>query len=83
VEYVTEAKILRPYLLELTFTDGTHGEVDVESELYGEIFEPLRDPGFFARGELDAVIGTVVWPNGADFSPEFLYECVTRSHTVH
>jgi hypothetical protein len=83
MEYVTEAKILRPYVLELTFTDGTHGEVDVEPELYGEVFEPLRDPAFFARGELDAVIGTVVWPNGADFSPEFLYECAVRSPTIH
>jgi hypothetical protein len=73
VEYVTEAKVLRTYVLELTFTDGTRGEVDVENELYGEVFEPLRDPAYFALGELDAVIGTVVWPNGADFAPEFLH----------
>jgi hypothetical protein len=73
MQYVTEARVLRPYILELTFSDGTHGEVDLEGELYGEVFEPLRDPAYFAQGELDAVIGTVVWPNGADFSPEFLY----------
>jgi hypothetical protein len=73
VEYVTEAQVLRPYVLELTFTDGTRGEVDEEPELYGEVFEPLRDPAFFAQGTLDPVIGTVVWPNGADSSPEFLY----------
>jgi hypothetical protein len=73
VEYVTEAKVLRPYVLELTFTDGTRGEIDVENDLYGEVYEPLRDPAYFAEGELDAVIGTIVWPNGADFAPEFLY----------
>ncbi|HEY7065930.1 MAG TPA: DUF2442 domain-containing protein [Chloroflexota bacterium] len=79
MEYVTEAKILRPYVLELTFTDGTRREVDVEAELYGEVFEPLRDPAYFALGELDAEIGTVVWPNGADFAPEFLYTCPAKN----
>jgi hypothetical protein len=81
MEHVTAARILRPYVLELTFTDGTHGEIDLESELYGEVFEPLRDPAYFALGELDAVIGTVVWPNGADFAPEFLYDCAALSQT--
>jgi hypothetical protein len=79
MEYVTEAKVLRPYVLELTFSDGTRREVDLEPELYGEVFEPLRDPAFFAQGALDPVIGTVVWPNGADFSPEFLYSYQAKS----
>ena len=43
------------------------------------IFEPLHDPVFFAKMTLDAVAGTVVWPNEADFAPEALYELETES----
>jgi hypothetical protein len=83
LEFVIEARVLRPYELELTFSDGTHRVVDLEDELYGEIFEPLRDPAYFAQGTLDPEAGTVVWPNGADFAPEFLYHCQAKTHTTH
>ena len=42
----------------------------------GWSFEPLRDPDYFKQVRLNPDIGTIVWPNGADFSPEFLYEKV-------
>lgn len=71
---VTEVKVVRPYILEVTFGDGARRRVDVEPLLYGEMFEPLRDPALFAQVSVDPVLGTVVWPNGADLSPEFLYE---------
>jgi len=29
---------------------------------------------YFARVSVDPISGTVVWPNGADFAPEALYE---------
>ena len=70
---VVAAEVVRPYVLTVTFNDGVRREVDLEAELWGEVFEPLRDPDFFARATVDPVIGTVVWPNEADFSPEFLY----------
>ena len=70
---VKKARVLRPYVLDLVFSDGTRREVDVEGELYGEVFELLRDAAYFAKATVDPVLGTVVWPNGADFSPEFLY----------
>jgi hypothetical protein len=47
--------------------------VDIEPLLYGEMFEPLRDFARFAEVTVDPELGTVVWPNGADLSPEFLY----------
>ena len=75
METVIEVKVVGKYSLEVTFSDGTTLEVDLEPELYGEIFEPLKDPTFFATATVDRELGTVVWPNGADFSPEFL-----RSH---
>ena len=73
MEIVRDVKIRRPYLLELVFSDGSRREIDLEKELYGEIFEPLKDPSFFSQARVDKDLGTVVWPNGADFSPEFLH----------
>jgi hypothetical protein len=72
LEVVTAVKVVCPYVLEVTFSDGTVRTVDLEPELYGEAFEPLRDPEVFAAARVDEQLGTVVWPNGADFSPEFL-----------
>ncbi|MGH2532557.1 MAG: DUF2442 domain-containing protein [Thermomicrobiales bacterium] len=73
MEHVVSVTVLRPYVLDLAFTDGSRRHVDLEPELWGEVFEPLRDPAFFAQVEVDPELGTVVWPNGADFAPEFLY----------
>jgi hypothetical protein len=70
---VVAARVVRPYVLDVTFNDGFRREIDLEDELWGEVFVPLRDPAFFARAMVDRVLGTVVWPNDADFSPEFLY----------
>jgi len=42
--------------------------------LDGEIFDPLRDPEYFRTVALNTDIDTIVWDNGADFSPDFLYD---------
>jgi hypothetical protein len=73
IEVVSAVQVLRPYLLEVTFTNGVQGYADVEPCLQGEVFAPLRDPARFAEAFVDADAGTVVSPNGADLSPEFLY----------
>ena|SRR2546422_1104498 len=72
--HVVKAEASGPHSLNLTFKDGTRRQVDLLPLLKGPIFEPLRDPVFFARVMLDPVAGTVVWPNGADIAPEALYE---------
>ncbi len=73
METVVAAVVLRPYVLEVTFADGAVRQVDIEPALWGEVFEPLRDPEFFAQVTVDLELGSVVWPNGADLAPEFLY----------
>ena len=73
VEFAVAVHVVEPYILDVTFDDGARRRVDLEAELWGPIFEPLRDPAFFAQAAVDPVLGTVVWPNGADVSPEFLY----------
>jgi hypothetical protein len=71
---IREARLCGPHSLRLTFSDGTAKQVDVRPLLEGPIFEPLRDPAYFASATLDATCGTVVWPNGADIAPEAHHE---------
>ena len=73
IVHVTEIKIVGPQSLELVFDDGTHKRVNLSAELYGPIFEPLRDPAYFAQAFVDPNTHTVTWPNNADFAPDFLY----------
>ena len=65
-EYCGEFKI------RLTFDDGLEGIVDFSDWLSGPIFEPLKQPSYFARFFIDG--GTVTWPNGADIAPETLHD---------
>ena len=66
-------RVPRPYVVEVTFNDGTVRRVDLEPELWGPVFEPLRDPALFAQAAIDADAGSVAWPTGAALAPEFLY----------
>jgi hypothetical protein len=47
--------------------------VEIGPLLWSEVFQPLRNPEFFALPAVDPVLKTVVWPNGADLAPEYLY----------
>jgi hypothetical protein len=71
---ILEAEVCGPFLLRLTFNDGTQKMVNIRPLLQGKVFQPLFDPAYFAQATLDSMCGTVVWPNGADFAPEALYE---------
>jgi len=76
---ITSVRPASGYRLELSFADGTHGEVDVSSLIsFHGIFEPLRDPAEFASVYVDPEAGTIVWPNGADLDPLVLYAAVTN-----
>lgn len=68
-----EASWTGGYRILVAFDDGTRGEIDLEAELWGEMFEPLRNPEKFRAFRLDPELRTIVWPNGADLAPEFLY----------
>ena len=73
---VTQVNVLEPYRLGLTFDDGTYKEVDIEPWLEDRplgVFEALLDPVFFAQVKVDPVLGTIVWPNGADLCPDVLF----------
>jgi hypothetical protein len=73
---VTRVERLGEYRLRLTFSDGVVGDLDLAAELWGEMFEPLRDIAQFNRVHVDPELGTLVWPNGADLDPEGLHDAV-------
>jgi hypothetical protein len=41
--------------------------------------EPLKDPRYFARVEVDPEAGTITWPGGLDMAPEPLYDEARRN----
>ncbi|HXF55867.1 MAG TPA: DUF2442 domain-containing protein [Hyphomicrobiaceae bacterium] len=71
---VIDARHAGNYRVWLRFDDGMTGEIDLEDELWGPVFLPLKDVAEFAKLRADHELETVVWPNGADFAPEFLYD---------
>jgi hypothetical protein len=71
---VAEARYVRDFVVWLKFEDGSEGEVDLSAELYGPVFEPLKDLSYFRQVAVDPEMGTIAWPNGADFASEFLYD---------
>lgn len=79
---VTGVEVVGDYRLRLTFADGTTGDVDFTSRAWRGVFEPLRDPAFFARVEVDAEAGTIAWPGGLDIAPEPLYEEARRIPSI-
>lgn len=74
--HVSDAKYIGEYRVWLSFNDGAKGEVDLSSELYGEIFEPLKDISFFKSFKLEG--HTLSWSNGADFAPDFLRDLIAN-----
>jgi hypothetical protein len=81
---ITGVEVIGEHRLRLVFDDGTVGEVDFTEREWRGVFEPLRDPDYFARVTVDPEAGTITWPNGADMAPEPLYAEArrTRSRTA-
>jgi Protein of unknown function (DUF2442) len=71
--HVIEARYLGSYRVEVAFNNGRRGVADLAAALAGPVFEPLRNPELFAQLRVDDELETVVWPNGADLAPEYLY----------
>jgi hypothetical protein len=76
--HTTPAKAIRVearsgYRLFVEFSDGVSGEIDLSMRLFGSMFEPLKDPSFFAKVHIDE-FGAPCWPNGADLAPDAIYE---------
>jgi len=75
---VLEAEYISDFKIKLTFTDGLKGVVDLKDEIWGEVFEPLKDVEYFKNFSKDR--WTIVWDSGADFAPEFLHQLTIKQN---
>lgn len=80
---ISSIRYLGAYEVELTFNSGASATIDLFNELTGEIFEPLKSIEFFKQVYLNPDTGTIEWPNGADFAPEFLLELAKQQEHLH
>ncbi len=71
---IVDVEVTGDYGLRLTFNDGAVRSLNLEGQLEGPVFEPLRDPRVFAQVEIDRESGTVIWPTGADLDPIVVYD---------
>ena len=76
---VTRVRVLDGHRVELTFSDGVRGIVDLANRIVGRggVFGPLESPEFFRQVSVNNELGTIVWPNGADFCPDMLHGWAT------
>lgn len=74
MHWITDVSYVKDYKLKLKFENKEHKLVNLQPYLDGKIFEPLKDSAYFKLVTLNKDIDTIVWPNNADFSPDFLYE---------
>ena len=71
--HVTNARPLDGYRVEVCFDDGREGVADLTEALEGPMFDARKDPDVFRKLRIDEELQTIVWPNGADLAPEYIY----------
>lgn len=74
IHRVTHFSIVGPYTLKVAFADGTEQRIDFRPVLHGVLYGPLMDLATFNAVRLDTEVGTLVWPNDADFDPATLHD---------
>jgi len=79
MKWVKKAKYIDSYKVWLKFNDGIEGIVDLESTITNDrrdIFRQLHDRQHFMKFKVEA--DTLVWENGLDLAPEYLYQLAIK-----
>lgn len=71
--HITKVSYLTDYKLSVSFNNGESGVADLSSMVNQGIFKTLQPQEKFAQAVLDEALETVVWPNGLDLAPEFVF----------
>jgi hypothetical protein len=71
--HIKKIRYIGDFKVEVSFNDGRNGVADLADALRGPVFESLRDKAIFSQLKLDRQLETIVWPNGADLAPEYVY----------
>ena len=76
---ITDAKYIKDYIVELTFSNGSRSELDLRDKVVGRggVLAELGNIEYFRQVTVDTEAGTLVWPNGVDFCPDVLYSEAT------
>ena len=62
--------------LRVEFADRVQGDVRFSPSHLTGVFEPLKDPGFFAQVSVQS--GAVTWPGELDLAPDAMYDAVKQ-----
>ncbi len=77
---VTDVKYVEDYVLKIAFDNRRVKRVDLKNRIErlssdgSTIFKKLRRKDYFKRVRVNPEIGTICWPNSADFCPDVLYQ---------
>jgi len=77
MHFVEQAQYIEDYKIRIVFNDKKQGVVDLEEIIFNDtrpIFQELRNKDKFSQIKVD--MDTLVWKNGLDLAPEFLYKMI-------
>jgi hypothetical protein len=82
--WIRKAEYVEDYKIHVTFNDDQSGIVDLKEVICNDkrpVFRELVDITKFRQ--FDVEFDTIVWTNGLDLAPEFLYNSLMQSqHAV-
>ncbi|HEV7487862.1 MAG TPA: DUF2442 domain-containing protein [Thermoanaerobaculia bacterium] len=76
---VVFVEVLEHLRLAVRFRDGLTGEVVFKESHLSRVFEPLKDPAFFAS--VSCADGFVEWPGEIELAPDAMYEEISDHGT--
>ena len=79
---IVSFEVIADGVLKLEFDCGTRRKIDLTPIMFGSLFSKLKNPDFFKQASLDPEVGTVYWPNGADFDPDTLFHWDEYIHSL-
>jgi len=78
---IVDVKVIKDYIINILFENGVEGKIDISKIIpFKGIFTKLKDKQYFSTVYVNKDLGTIVWDNGADISPSFLYEVISQTN---